>query len=230
MADVRLFGAPISPFVDKTRRAIRLKDLSLELVEPRRMSEFSAWSPQTRKMPVAEIEGERIYDSTFILRRLDEIAPEPALFSSEPAAAAAQRLLEDWADESLYWLRMSILWSDPDRAADVILETMSIPALLRPLARMGVKRQMTAAARAQGYGRLPREVLVRELGERCDDLNRLLGDRPFFHGDAISAADLAVCAQLHFGVAAPPDEFPEAVNTRPGLRSWKERVDKATAG
>ena len=35
MAEIRVFGAPISPFVDKTCRAIRLKGLGLELVEPR---------------------------------------------------------------------------------------------------------------------------------------------------------------------------------------------------
>ena len=229
MAEIRLFGAPISPFVDKTRRAIRLKGLALELVEPRRITEFRAWNPQTRKMPVAEIGGDRIYDSTFILRRLDEIAPEPPLFSADPQIAAGQRLLEDWSDESLYWLRMAILWSDPERAADVILDTMSIPGLLKPLARAGIKRQMTGAARAQGYGRLPREVLVRELGNRCDDLAAILTERPYFHDDSVSAADLAICAQLHFSGVAPPDEFPEAVDSRPALRVWKERVDKATA-
>ena len=47
-------------------------------------------------MPVIEIDGERVYDSTFIVRRLDEIEPKPALLSPDPFVAAQQRLLEDW--------------------------------------------------------------------------------------------------------------------------------------
>jgi len=33
----------------------------------------------TGKIPVLEIDGAKVYDSTFILRRLDEIQPDPPL-------------------------------------------------------------------------------------------------------------------------------------------------------
>jgi len=226
---IEVFGSPISPFVDKVTRALRLKSLAFELVLPARFGDFARWSPATRKMPVARIEGETISDSTFILRRIDRLAPEPPLFAAEPERAAAQRLLEDWADESLYWLRMALLWQDPERAANAILATLPVPAAARPLVRRVMKRQLGGQVRAQGMGRLSYATLVRELGLRLDDLVGVLGVRPFFFGDAPGAADLAVAAQLHFHAsAAGQPDIAKALGERPALTAWKEQVDART--
>ena len=71
LENVVLFGSPISPFVDKVARALHVKGVSYRLHEPQSPFEFGRWNPRTGKMPVLEIAGEREYDSTFILRRLD---------------------------------------------------------------------------------------------------------------------------------------------------------------
>jgi len=225
---VTLYGTRLSPFVEKVVRALQWKRIPFELESPRSPRDLARWNPQTRKMPAARIRGERVIDSTFILRRLEELQPEPSLFSKEPAAAASQRLLEDWADESLYWLRMAILWSDPRRASDAVLSTLPIPALLHPIVRPIIVRQIGGQAQTQGFGRLPIETLREELGARCDDLVALLGNRDFFFGDAPGAADLAVFAMLHFeGAPAPPD-FDRALADHPALAEWSSRVDAAT--
>ena len=65
----RLFGSRVSPFVEKVVRALQLKGIRYGLVAPKSPADFGRWNPQTRKMPVLEIDGERTYDSTFILRR-----------------------------------------------------------------------------------------------------------------------------------------------------------------
>jgi glutathione S-transferase len=227
---VVLFGTRLSPFVEKVVRALCLKRIPFDLVEAKSPSDFAKWNPQTRKMPSAEIGGERVIDSTFILRRLEAVKPDPALFAKDPAAAASQRLLEDWADESLYWLRMAILWSEPRRATDAILSTLPIPRLFHPLMRPILTRQIGGQTKAQGFGRLPASVLVRELGMRCDDLVALLGSREFFFGEQPSAGDLTVFAMLHFeGVPTPP-EFDRVLSERPTLSAWKERVGNATVG
>jgi len=226
---IEIFGSLVSPFVDKVTRALRWKGLPFELVLPARFGDFARWSPETGKMPVARIEGDTITDSTFILRRLDALQPEPPLFAKDPERAAAQRLLEDWADESLYWLRRALLFQDPERAANAIIAALPIPAVARPLVRRVMIRQLGAQVRAQGMGRLPRETLVRELGLRLDDVVGVLGVRPFLFGEALGAADLAVAAQLHFHttVATQPD-VAKAVVVRPALATWKERVDART--
>src|SRR5438105_4871687 len=103
---VRLFGSRLSPFVEKVARALALKRIAYELVEPRSPLEFARWNPQTRKIPVLEVERqpgsdsslirlssptrrltvlevdrERLYDSTFILRNLDLMVASPPLLS-----------------------------------------------------------------------------------------------------------------------------------------------------
>src|SRR5512138_1871761 len=97
----RLFGSRASPFVEKVLRGLWYKGVDVELVGVRSPSDFKRWSPKTGKMPVLELDGQRVYDSTFILRALEKTVPEPPLWSRDPAVAAQQRLLEDWADESL---------------------------------------------------------------------------------------------------------------------------------
>ena len=232
MADAIVYGSRLSPFVEKVVRGLQRKRLSFELVEPTGPTDLRTWNPQTRKMPVVELRGEKLIDSTFILRRLDELVPEPPLLSADPNAAAAQRQLEDWADEALYWYTMGVRWS-PDHAdatADQILRNAPGPAFLKPLMRVFVKRQFGGLAKAQGLGRLPNAVLVEEYGRRLDDLLRMLGDRPFFFADEPSVADLAVYGQLAMATSEVTPELGDLVRRRPQLAEYLKRVEQATGG
>jgi glutathione S-transferase len=230
MTELALFGSPASPFVKKVQRALRLKKLEYRLVEPAGLGDFKRWSPVTRKMPALRLDGEAVYDSTFIAERLDAAYPEPPLLSPEPSARAGQRLLEDWSDESLYWHLMALRWCDAH--ADATLEQISsgLPALVRPIARPMLRRMLRGQVRAQGMGRLPNEVVVRELGRRLDDLLGLLGERPFLFADAVSIADLAVFGQLEMGVEGPTPEVAALLGERPALGAYLGRVRAATGG
>src|SRR3990172_6929571 len=132
---VQLFGSRLSPFVEKVARAFELKGIAFTLVPPRSPRDFKRWNPRTRKMPVIDIDGERVYDSTAILRLLDEIVPEPGLVDRDAGVAARQRFLEDWSDEALYWYGMGLRWSDANAAATVaqVVEDVGAPAPIRPL-------------------------------------------------------------------------------------------------
>jgi glutathione S-transferase len=228
MATIRLFGSRLSPFVEKAARALDWKRLDWSPVDLRSPGDFRRWNPVARKMPVLEVDGERVYDSTFILRRLDELAPEPPLFAADPAVAAAQRLLEDWSDEGLYFYLMALRWAAPNRAATLAEITSGAPAPLRPLLRPLLARRMGSVPIAQGLGRLPYEVLLREAGRVLDDLVLLLGRRPFFHADRPSAADLAVYGQLSAGRRDATPDFRALVDDRPPLGDHMKRVEEAT--
>lgn len=140
-----LFGSPRSPFVKKVQGALHLKKADYEIVEPRSPGDFKKWSPQTRKMPVMQLDEERIYDSTFVCQRLDEVLPEPPLLSSDPARRAAQRLIEDWSDESLYWHLMALRWADRNEAATLDQIAGTLPAFVRPFVRPLLRRQVDLA-------------------------------------------------------------------------------------
>src|SRR5947209_4005460 len=115
--EAKLFGSRLSPFVEKVARALQLKGIAFTLVPPKSPADFKRWNPRTRKMPVVEIDGRRVFDSTLILRRLDQLVPEPPLFDRDAGVAARQRFLEDWSDESLYWYAIALRWSDAAGAA-----------------------------------------------------------------------------------------------------------------
>ena len=97
-----LHGSRRSPFVEKIYRGLIVKRLPFQLHEPHSPLDLRRNNPMTGKMPVLDLEGRRVFDSTLILQALDEFKPDPPLLSANPQVAAQQRLLEDWADESLY--------------------------------------------------------------------------------------------------------------------------------
>ena len=228
MPKINLYGSRISPFVEKVARALALKKLEFRQVDLKSPGDLKRWNRVTGKMPVLEVDGEKVYDSTFILRRLDEIQPDPPLFSDDPSAAAAQRMLEDWSDESLYWYVMALRWSPKNEAATIRQILPTVPALLRPLVGMIVSRQIGSMPRVQGLGRLPEDVLVREAGLRLDDLIGQLGQRPFFFADRVSAADLAVYGELRTALSGPTPEFDALISERPVLADHMKRVEDCT--
>ena len=228
MPSIKLFGSRLSPFVEKVARALQLKRLKFELVDVKSPGDLKRWNPITGKMPVIEIDGEKTWDSTFILRRLDELSPKPPLFSEDPAAAASQRMLEDWCDEALYWYLMALRWAERNVPATLLQLTAPAPAPLRPLMKPLLRFRMGSMAKVQGLGRLPYDVLLRETALRLDDLVALLGSRPFFFSDRVSAADLAVHGELAAGQSGPTPEFAGLVSDRPRLADHMKRVEDAT--
>lgn len=222
-----VFGSRLSPFVEKVVRALAMKGIGFRLVEPGGPRDFAKWNPQTKKMPVLELNGERTYDSTFIVRRLDEMTPEPPLVSRERSVAAAQRHLEDWADESLYWYGMALRWSPKNRGATAKQIFGGLAPPIRAIASLVLPRHIRNTTLAQGLGRLPQDVLVRELGGHLDDLMMVLGDRPFFFAERPSVADLAIYGQFHMLCSGPTPEAEALVKEHPGLVAHTRRVEEA---
>lgn len=230
MSDVTLFGTRISPFVEKVARALALKGIEFRTRDVKSPGDLKRWNPTTGKMPVLELDGERLYDSSFILRRLDERQPEPPLFSEDSGIAAQQRLLEDWCDESLYWHVMASRWSGRNRAATTAQITAGLPAPLRPLAGLLLRRQLGGASWAQGLGRLPHDRLLREFADRLDDLVLMLAGRPFFFSERVGAADLALYGELATARSGPTPDLETALAERPVLADHAKRVEEATGG
>jgi glutathione S-transferase len=227
-----LFGTRLSPFEEKVVRALHLKRIEYSLVEPRSPADFRRWNPQTGKMPVLEIAGTREYDSTFILRRLETLVPDPPLYDADAAIAARQRFVEDWSDEALYWYGMALRWSEAnaDATAAQVAATLPLPAVAGPLVRYVLRWQIGGQARAQGLVRLPLERVLDELGRRFDELLVWLGDAPFLFGTRPGGADCAVLGQVCMLRSGPTPQGAELIARRPGLAAWAARADEATRG
>ncbi len=227
MARLRLFGFRLSPFVEKVYRGLQLKGMPFELVEPAGPLELRRNNPQTGKMPTLEIEGQQLYDSTLILRELDRRFPLPPLISKDLRVAAAQRQLEDWSDECLYWHLLALRWCERNVGATLDQITLDMPKWLRPLARVLAPRQIGRSAQMQGTGRLPYDVITEETGRLLDDLIVLLDDRTFFYSDRPTVADLAIYGELRCAQSGPTPEFDAMIGDRPPLTDLMKRVEEA---
>ncbi len=225
-----LYGNRLSPFVEKVYRGLMLKQIPFQQHEPHGPFDLRRNNPTTGKMPALDLNGQRLFDSTFILRALDEFKPEPSLLSANSQIAAQQQLLEDWADESLYWYGMVLRWNIPANAARTIsLLCKELPPILRPLLKLTAPRFVASQTRAQGMGRLPLNVLLRELDGHLTNLVRLLGDAPFFFGvSQPSIADLAIFGQLGFLHSSVTPEGIVAVEKHPQLLEFCQRLDAMT--
>jgi len=231
-APATLFGSRLSPFVEKVARALYLKRIPFTLVPPRSPGDFKKWNPQTGKMPVLEIDGRRVWDSTLILAALDERVPEPTLYAGDPAVAARQRFIEDWSDEALYWYVMALRWTreNAGATAEQVAAELPVPAFARPVVQLVLRRQIGGTPWTQGLGRLPLDVLLAQLGARFDELLVWLGAAPFLFGERPSGADLAVFGQVQTLRSGPTPQGAELVAMRPAMEAWMGRVEEATAG
>lgn len=196
MIKTTIVGPAVSPFVVKTLAAADYKGLAYDHAEYVSIRELGQYNSTTGKVPVALFDGEAVYDSTLILRRFDEIHPDRPLVSSDPTVAGQQRILEDWADESLYWNVQAFRWHAKNEHRTIAQNARFVPAPLRMFAKPMLRRLVGRQPRAQGMGRLPYQMLVRELGVRLDDLVLLLTQHPFFFSDEPSIADFAIYGQL----------------------------------
>jgi glutathione S-transferase len=224
---ITLYQYEISPFCDKVRRACHLKGLPYKTVEilPSKGGKFRHISP-TGKFPAIEHQGRTIIDSTRILRYLDEIAPTPLLAPDSARDQALATILEDWADESLYFYDLTVRNWAHNRAwfIDDLLryETGAARWLLTKL----IPGALLKIAKTQGLGRKDAATVTEELTWMYQAVADLLeGD--WLAGGRLSSADLSVFVMLF--VLNRTREGKAALESRPSLLAWFHRVDAATA-
>ncbi len=94
---IRVWTIPFSTNGERVALGLGHKGLEAEVVEvrPEDRSEVMRVSGQ-ELVPVAEIHGEVVADSTAILRRLEELRPDPPLWPAAPARRAELDVFVDW--------------------------------------------------------------------------------------------------------------------------------------
>ena len=227
---ITLYGPADTPYTEKVRRALLYKGVEFSLVEPTQAEDYKRWSPKTGQLPVLDLDGEHVPDSTEILLRLDQVFPEPPLLSSDPTVAEQQRQLEEWADESFLWYFMKyrrMAMGDDYQPPLPLLGARDAAPRAKPSATW---RRVGAWLRAGGTWERPHTALLRELALRLDDLANFLGARPFFYSERLSMADLAVYSMLiHLRIDSIPGSA-LLLAARPTLVLLLERVEAATGG
>jgi glutathione S-transferase len=221
---ITVYGPGQAPFVTKVGLALRMKKLGFEVVEPSGPEDFRRWSPETGLLPVIDVDGTRIADSSKILDFLDAQYPEPPLLARDPRIARAQRALEQWTGETFYYYWLRWLRAIFDMPSILEHPTTGTGSAISDLARLGVLSRVREVI-AERAGDTDFGHLEPEFERRLDDLIGFLGARPFFHADRPSRADLTVVAFLRSLDTGHIPGGHRMLSARPALRALMDRVD-----
>lgn len=222
-----LYQNESSPFCDKIRRALHFKKRAFETREVPMHETLVRVGASVGEVPVIEHEGTVVSDSSDIVRYLDRVFPEPPLYPAGARDRALCHVLEDWADESLYFFELWFRFMLPHNAGESSRSaTQSEPPLLRRAAEAALPTLVRNVLRAQGIGRKDPEQVLADFARHVDALAALLeGD--WLIGGAPTIADIAVYAQLAY--ALDTGEGAAVLGDHPRVLAWMERVNASTA-
>ena len=190
---------PGSPFVRAVLTTLEEKGASYRFspVAPGtlRSPEHLARHPFGR-VPVLEHNGFMLYETQAILRYLDRVLPAPAFTPADPRRAARMDQVMNVNDWYLF----------PGVANVIVFHRVVGPRV------MGLTPDEAAIEAA-----MPKARAVFE------ELARLLGEQPYFTGEAISLADLLVAPQLAFFTQTP--EWSALGAPHKNLVAWLARME-----
>jgi glutathione S-transferase len=223
MPDVVLHEWKISPFCSKVRRVLELKGIEYRSVEYNGLkAALAARISRVGKLPVLEWDGERVQDSSDIVAFVESRQPEPRVYPDDRLERARAFVLEDWADESLYWFEVYFRFEDPaarERAIELLCEGR--PRFEKLIFRRAAIRPLRRMLRAQGIGRLPRHRVEQALFGHLDNLETLLEPTGWLVGERQTIADIAVASQLDEIVRT--STLADRVRERGRVSDWLER-------
>jgi glutathione S-transferase/RNA polymerase-associated protein len=190
-----LYEHPLSPYAQKVKILMREKGLAFEPVLPQGMGAGGAGGEFLEASPRAEVpalvDGEvRVFDSTVILEYLEDAYPEPPLRPASAAERARVRMIEEVMDTHFE----AITWG---------------------------LSELTWFKRAEGAeAEAIRAAAARQLEGFYAWLERQLGERPWFNGEAFGWGDLCVVPFVN-GAVAQGNALPEGCR----LADWLARAN-----
>jgi glutathione S-transferase len=148
----RLYVVHGSHPCETVKRAMELKGIPYKLVElpPPMHAPIQRLLFGERTVPALRLNGEKLSGSRRILRRLEELRPDPPLYPADADARARQDEAESWGDEVFQPIARRLLWHAMRRNPGAMVsysEHAKVP-LPAPLIRM------SAPLIARGAGRL----------------------------------------------------------------------------
>ena len=189
-----LHAHPVSPFAQKVMIALAEKGVAFESREPDFVGgDMRAYAKLNPRLeaPVL-VDGDlAVFDSTIILEYVEEKWPSPPLLPKGPGERARVRMIEE------------------------ICDTYYEPIVWGLLEVQGFKRAGSALA----------EQMIAKANTQLDGVNawleRQLGDRPYFNGDAFGLGDLSVAPMIEWAIAR---KHPPVPGSR--LAAWLARASE----
>jgi glutathione S-transferase len=189
------FGLPdASPFVTKLETYLRITGQPYETVLG------NVRKAPRGQLPLAEIDGKIIPDSTAIIDHLEAARPEKLDARLDRKTVAAMTAFKSMLEEHLYFGLLFLRWATDEGWAVFevglreTLGTMGIPALMRGVIATSARKYTVNRTRTQGLGRQPRAEVVATCARLVDAFAEELGDKPYFAGTEPSTYDATAYA------------------------------------
>lgn len=125
-APVRVHRIPYSTNVERVALAAGAKGIRVEWVDHDASDRAALLALSGQELvPVAELDGDVVFDSMRIVERLESIRPEPALYPSAPGERARLEVFVEW---------FNLVWKGPPNELDSELaKTKADPARVEEL-------------------------------------------------------------------------------------------------
>jgi glutathione S-transferase len=179
-------------------------------------------------VPVLDLDGERVVDSTRIIAALEERYPDPPLYPADPGERDRALALEDFFDEHAgHDVRRVVFYELRDHP-EYVAALLSTDQPRRARRFLGAATRMPASmAWANRRYRINSEDVERSRTQIATALDRIMEERQpsgYLAGEAFSVADLTA-ASLLYPLAWPPEFQYELPQPRPPLRTLQALGD-----
>ena len=232
---VVLWHIELSHYSEKVRWALDYKDIAHERRVPmpglHGMRAMVLTHGAQRRLPVVEIDGRRIGDSTAIIAALEELKPDPALYPDDPERRRRALELEDFFDEEAAPQVRGFMWHHTLRDVDAMataLFTRPSPVrerMLRataPVAKVLVRADYHAD---EGSVQAHRDQIRRAM----DRLEAEIGASGYLVGESFTVADLTASA-LFTPLIAPPERPYLPPTVMPAIQELREEITARPGG
>ncbi len=209
MPEIVLHQYVNSPFSEKIRKILAHKKVRWRSVEQPVIMPKPKLVPLTggyRRIPVLQLGADIYCDTGIIIRKLDELFPEPSIYP--PGLEAACHAINLWADRRFFFSTTPIIFE-------------KLAPTLPPEFIEDRRKMMTGAAMAELSSNAPNAR--NQVRAFLDMLDRSLQRQHFLLGDSFSLAD-AACFHPVWFLRAEPSAFALAQKHR-SLMQWFERID-----
>jgi glutathione S-transferase len=183
------------------------------------------------RLPILELDGRRVGDSTAIIAALEEHRPEPPLYPADPAERERALALEDFLDEELAPRLRRYFWHhtlpDRDAVVDAVFPSggggrVRLLRLMGPVAGPALRRDY-------GISEASAAEALTGIRAAMDRVEREVGPGGYLVGDAFTVADLAAAA-LFTPVLAPPGRPYAPRRMAPALLELREELAAREGG
>jgi glutathione S-transferase len=194
MAQVTLYGSPISTYVRTARIALAEKGVGYDLKDVWVDSPEIKQRHPFQKIPVLRHGDFELYETFAVARYIDEAFPGPALQPSDAKARA--RMTQ--------WISVHNSYCYPTLIGGIVLERVAPKLLNRPSDEAKIKATLPDAQ------------------QRLDVLEKALGTTPYLAGIEPTLADYFLYPVMFYVSVVP--EGNALLESRPGLRRWMAAI------